>query len=149
MLTPMEIHNKEFKKGMRGYKEEEVDEFLDKVVTDFEKMYRENGELKDKLSVINEKVDSYNLMEKTLQNTLVVAQTTAEDVVVNARKKAEMILKEAEEQAKKIIEETNKSVTDIHREFENLKKDAQVFKTRFRTLLESELESLNENIKDL
>lgn len=149
MLTPMEIHNKEFKKGMRGYKEEEVDEFLDKVVTDFEKMYRENGELKDKLSVINEKVDSYNLMEKTLQNTLVVAQTTAEDVVVNARKKAEMIIKEAEEQAKRIIEETNKSVTDIHREFENLKKDAQVFKTRFRTLLESELESLNENIKDL
>ena len=149
MLTPMEIHNKEFKKGMRGYKEEEVDEFLDKVVTDFEKMYRENGELKDKLSVINEKVDSYNLMEKTLQNTLVVAQTTAEDVVVNARKKSEMIIKEAEEQGKRIVEEANKSVTDIHREFENLKKDAQVFKTRFRTLLESELESLNENIKDL
>lgn len=149
MLTPMEIHNKEFKKGMRGYKEEEVDEFLDKVVTDFEKLYRENGELKDKLSVINEKVDSYNLMEKTLQNTLVVAQTTAEDVVVNARKKSEIIIKEAEEQAKRIVEEANKSVIDIHREYENLKKDAQVFKTRFRTLLESELESLNENIKDL
>jgi cell division initiation protein len=149
MLTPMEIHNREFKKVMRGYKEEEVDEFLDKVVTDFEKLYRENGELKDKLSVINEKVDSFSLMERTLQNTLVVAQTTAEDVVVNARKKSEIIIKEAEEQAKKIIEEANNSVTDIHREYEGLKKDAQVFKTRFRTLLESELESLNENIKDL
>ena len=149
MLTPMEIHNKEFKKGMRGYKEEEVDEFLDKVVTDFEKLYRENGELKDKLSVINERVDTYNLMEKTLQNTLVVAQTTAEDVVLNARKKSEIIVMEAEEQAKRIVEEANKSVTNIHRDFENLKKDAQVFKTRFRTLLESELESLNENIKDL
>jgi cell division initiation protein len=149
MLTPMEIHNREFKKVMRGYKEEEVDEFLDKVVTDFEKLYRENGELKDKLSVINEKVDSFSLMERTLQNTLVVAQTTAEDVVLNARKKSEIIIKEAEEQAKRIVEEANKSVTDIHREFENLKKDAQVFKTRFRTLLESELESLNENIKDL
>ena len=149
MLTPMEIHNKEFKKGMRGYKEEEVDEFLDKVVTDFEKLYRENGELKDKLSVINERVDTYNLMEKTLQNTLVVAQTTAEDVVVNARKKSEVIIKEAEEQAKRLIDEANKSVADIHRNYENLKKDAQVFKTRFRTLLESELESLNENIKDL
>jgi cell division initiation protein len=149
MLTPMEIHNREFKKVMRGDKEEEVDEFLDKVVTDFEKLYRENGELKDKLSVINEKVDSFSLMERTLQNTLVVAQTTAEDVVVNARKKSEIIIKEAEEQAKKIIEEANNSVTDIHREYEGLKKDAQVFKTRFRTLLESELESLNENIKDL
>jgi cell division initiation protein len=149
MLTPMEIHNKEFKKGMRGYKEEEVDEFLDKVVTDFEKLYRENGELKDKLSVINEKIDSYNLMERTLQNTLVVAQTTAEDVVVNARKKAEIIINEAEEQGKRVVEEANRSVTDIHRDYESLKKDAQVFKTRFRTLLESELESLNENIKDL
>ncbi|MDF2533269.1 MAG: septum formation initiator [Clostridia bacterium] len=149
MLTPMEIHNKEFKKVMRGYKEEEVDEFLDKVVTDFEKLYRENGELKDKLSVINDKVDSYNLMEKTLQNTLVVAQTTAEDVVVNARKKSEVIIHEAEEQAKRIVEEANRSVVDVHREYENLKKEVQVFKTRFRTLLESELEALNVNLNEL
>lgn len=149
MLTPMEIHNKEFKKVIRGYKEDDVDEFLDKVVTDFEKLYRENGEIKDKLSVINEKVDSYTLMEKTLQNTLVVAQTTAEDVVLNARSKSEIIIKEAEEQAKRIIDEANRSVIEIHREYEMLKKDAQVFKTRFRTLLESELESLNANIKDL
>lgn len=149
MLTPMEIHNKEFKKAMRGYKEDEVDEFLDKVVTDFERLYRENSELKDKLSVINERVDSYNLMEKTLQSTLVVAQTTAEDIVANARKKAELIIKESEDQGKKIVEDANNSVVDIHREFENLKKEVQVFKTRFRTLLESELEALNVNLKDL
>lgn len=149
MLTPMEIHNKEFKKGMRGYKEDEVDEFLDKVVADFEKLYRENGELKDKISVVNERVDNYSLMEKTLQSTLVVAQTTAEEVVVNARKKAEVIIREAEEQAKRIIEEANNSVIDIHREYENIKKDVQVFKTRFKTLLESELEAMNTNLKDM
>jgi cell division initiation protein len=149
MLTPMEIHNKEFKKVMRGYKEEEVDEFLDKVVTDFERLYRENGELKDKLSVINDKVDSYSLMEKTLQNTLVVAQTTAEEVVVNARKKAEVLIAEGEEQAKRLVEEANKSVIDVHREYENLKKEVQIFKTRFKTLLESELEVLNVSLKDL
>ncbi len=149
MLTPMEIHNKEFKKGMRGYKEDEVDEFLDKVVADFERLYRENGELKDKLSVINEKVDSYNMMEKTLQSTLIVAQTTADDVVANSRKKAEVIIHDAEEQARKIIEDANRNVVDLHRDFENLKKEVQVFKTRFRTLLESELEALNSNLKDL
>lgn len=149
MLTPMEINNKEFKKTIRGYNEDEVNEFLDKVVADFEKLYRENGELKDKIAVVNERVDNYTLMEKTLQNTLVVAQTTAEEVVVNARKKAEVIEREAEEQAKRIIEEANNSVVDIHREYENIKKDVQVFKTRFRTLLESELEALNTNLKDL
>jgi cell division initiation protein len=149
MLTPMEIHNKEFKKGMRGYKEDEVDEFLDKVVADFERLYRENGELKDKISVINEKVESYSLMEKTLQSTLVVAQTTADDVVANSRKKAEGIIREAEEQARRIIEDANRSVMDLHRDFENLKKEVQVFKTRFKTLLESELEALNSNLKDI
>lgn len=149
MLTPMEIHNKEFKKVMRGYKEDEVDEFLDKVVTDFERLYRENGELKDKLSAINDKVDTYSLMEKTLQNTLVVAQTTAEEVVVNARKKSEGIIREAEEQAKKIVDDANKGVLDIHKEYENLKKEVQIFKTRFKTLLEAELETLNVTLKDL
>jgi cell division initiation protein len=149
MLTPMDIHNKEFKKAMRGYKEEEVDEFLDKVVADFERLYRENAELKDKLSSINDKVESYSMMEKTLQNTLVVAQTTAEEVVVNARKKAELIIKDAEEQAKKIIENANKSVVEINRDYENLKKDVQVFKTRFKTLLESQLEAVNANLGDV
>lgn len=149
MLTPMEIHNKEFKKSMRGFNEEEVDEFLDKVVADFEKLYRENGELKDKIAVVNERIENYALMEKTLQSTLVVAQTTAEDVVVNARKKAELIIREAEEQAKKIIEGANNSVIDVHREYENVKKEVQIFKTRFKTLLESELEALSVNLKDL
>jgi cell division initiation protein len=149
MLTPMEINNKEFKKSMRGFNEEEVNEFLDKVVADFEKLYRENGELKDKITVVNERIENYALMEKTLQSTLVVAQTTAEDVVVNARKKAEIIIKEAEEQAKKIIENANNSVIDVHREYENVKKEVQIFKTRFKTLLESELEALSVNLKDL
>jgi cell division initiation protein len=88
-------------------------------------------------------------MEKTLQNTLVVAQTTAEEVVVNARKKSEVIISEGEEQAKRIVEEANKNVIDVHREYANLTKEVQIFKTRFRTLLESELEVLNVSLKDL
>ncbi len=149
MLTPMDIHNKVFKKGFKGYKEEEVDEFLDKIVSDFERLYRENGELKDRIAIINEKVDSYSLMEKTLQNTLVVAQSTAEEVVMNSRKKSELIIKEAEEQARRIIEDANNSVIELNREYEALKKEVQVFKTRFRTLLEAELEALGVNLTDI
>lgn len=149
MLTPMDIHNKEFKKGFRGYKEEDVDDFLDKLVSDFERLYRENGELKDRISIVNEKVDSYNMMEKTLQNTLVVAQSTAEDVVANARKKSEIIIKEAEDTAKNIIADAHNSVVDINKEFEALKKEVQVFKTRFKTLLEAELEALTSNLSEI
>lgn len=149
MITPMDIRNKEFKKGLRGYKESEVDEFLDKVVADYERIYRENAELKERAAIDKERIESYNSMEKSLQNTLLVAQTTAEDIVSNARKKSEMIIKEAEEQARKIIEDANNSVVKVNKDFEELKKEVQVFKTRFKTLLESELEALNATLKDI
>jgi len=149
MITPMDIRNKEFKKAFRGYKEDEVDEFLDKVISDYERIYRENGELKDRISINDERIESYSSMEKSLQSTLLIAQTTAEDIVANSRKKAEMIIKEAEEQGRKIIGEANNNVIKINREFEELKKEVQVFKTRFKTLLESELEALNATLKDI
>jgi cell division initiation protein len=149
MLTPLDISNKEFKKAFRGYKEDEVDEFLDKVIADYERLYKENGELKDRISIDNERIESYASMEKSLQNTLLVAQTTAEEIIANARKKADMIIKEAEEQGKKIIEDSNNSVVKINKEYEELKKEVQVFKTRFKTLLESELEALNATLEDI
>ena len=149
MITPMDIRNKEFKKAFKGYKEDEVDEFLDKVIADYERIYRENGELKDRISIDNERIESYNSMEKSLQNTLLIAQTTAEDIVANARKKADMVIKEAEEQARRIIEDANSSVIKVNRDYEELKKEVQVFKTRFKTLLESELEALNATLKDI
>ncbi|HNR05189.1 MAG TPA: DivIVA domain-containing protein [Bacillota bacterium] len=149
MITPMDIRNKEFKKAFKGYKEDEVDEFLDKVVADYERIYRENGELKDRIAIDNDRIESYNSMEKSLQSTLLIAQTTAEDIVANARKKAEMIINEAEDQGRKIIEEANSSVIKVNKDFEELKKEVQVFKTRFKTLLESELEALNATLKDI
>jgi len=149
MITPMDIRNKEFKKAFRGYKEDEVDEFLDKVISDYERIYRENGELKDRISIDNERIESYNSMEKSLQSTLLIAQTTAEDIIANSRKKAEMIIKEGEEQSRRIIGDANSSVIKVNKDFEELKKEVQVFKTRFKTLLESELEALNATLKDI
>jgi len=144
MLTPLDIQNKEFKKGIRGYNETEVDSFLDEVIVDYEKIYKENIELKDKIGLLNDQIKQYNKIEETLQNTLVVAQSTAEEVSLNAKKKAELIINEAEEKAKKIIEEAQKEVLKMKNEFESTKKDMIVFKTRFKTLLQSQLESIEE-----
>ncbi len=149
MLTPMDIRNKEFKKGFRGYNEDEVDIFMDKIVSDFEKIYKENIELKDKVSIFNDRLDSYSEMEKTLQSTLIVAQRTSEDVVANARKEADLIIKEAEEKRKSIMEQANEDVIDLNKDIEELKKQLQIFKTRYRTFLESELESLEVFFKEM
>ena len=145
----MDIRNRQFKKGFRGYNEDDVDLFMDKIVADFEKMYRDNNELKDRVNMFNERLESYSEMEKTLQSTLVIAQRTSEDIVTNARKEAELIIKESEEKRKEIISQANMDILDLNRDIEELKKQLQIFKTRYRTFLESELESLEAFFKEL
>lgn len=149
MLTPMDIRNTDFKKGFRGYNEEDVDMFIDRVVADYEKLYKENNELKEKLNSINDRLESYSEMEKTLQSTLVVAQKTSEDIVANARKEAELIIREAEEKRKGIMAQANADIVDISKEIEELKKQLQIFKTRYKTFLEAELESLDAFFKEI
>ena len=96
MITPVDIENKEFKKGFRGYNEEEVDDFLDSVKEDFENLYRENLDLKEKLKLYQEQVSRYKSIEDTLNATLITAQTAAEDTCTAANKKARIIVEEAE-----------------------------------------------------
>ncbi len=87
-ITSMEITEKEFKKVLRGYSSEEVDEFLDKISEDYEALYKENSNQKEKLSTVQEKIDHYNKMENTIQNTLLLAQNASEQARENAKKKA-------------------------------------------------------------
>jgi len=149
MIKPLDIQNKEFSKSFRGYNENEVDEFLDKIIESFEKLTNENIELKDKNRLLNEHLEKYNNLEKTLKDTLIVAQSTAEEVAMNANKKAELIIKEAEDKARKIIEEANNEVIKINKEYENTKKDFHIFKTRFKTLLEAQLDAISDSYNDL
>ncbi|MDR5657925.1 DivIVA domain-containing protein [Serpentinicella sp. ANB-PHB4] len=142
MLTPLDIQNKEFSRGLRGYREDDVDEFLDQIMISYEKLYKENSELKEKIEKIHVEIDKYKNIEETLKNTLIVAQTSAEEVKNNAIKKSELIIEEAELRAKQIIEKSNKEVDKVNQEFESMKKEMQIFKTRFKTLLESQLESV-------
>lgn len=148
MLTPLDIQNKEFGKSFRGYKETEVDSFLDEIIVDYEKIYKENIELKDKIGVLSDTLKQYNNLEETLKNTLIVAQSTAEEVTNSAKKKSELIIEEAEVNARKIVEEAHKEVIAIEKEYEDLKKDIYVFKTRFKSLIEAQLSTLDEYYKD-
>lgn len=78
MLTASDIQKKEFEKSFRGYREIEVDNFLDEIKSDYEMMTRENSELKNRINMLNDKINYYSTIEDTLQ-TLVVAQSTAEE----------------------------------------------------------------------
>ncbi|EGL82193.1 DivIVA domain containing protein [Caldalkalibacillus thermarum TA2.A1] len=141
-LTPLDIHNKEFKRVFRGYDEDEVNEFLDLVIKEFEILIREKKELEEKVAEANEKLSHFNNIEESLSKTIIVAQETADEVKANAKKEAELIIKEAEKNADRIINEALAKSRKIAMEVEELKKQASIFRTRFRTLLEAQLEML-------
>lgn len=149
MLTPLDIQNKEFKKGFRGYKEDEVDEFLDEIMVHYEKLFKESSELKDKVEKAHQQVEQYKNLEETLKNTLVVAQNTAEEVKSSASKKAQLIIEEAEMKAKEIINKADRDVQGIRSEYDEIKRQMEIFKTRYKTLLQSQLETLIESKEEM
>ena len=107
MIAPIEIENKEFKKGLRGYREDEVDEFLDLVKEDYEQLYRENADLKEKIRLYQEQINKYENIEETLNATLITAQRAAEDTCSAANRKSKIIVEEADLKARQIIEQAN------------------------------------------
>lgn len=144
MITPLDIQNKEFKKSLRGYNVKDVEIFLDEIMEDYEKFYKENVELKDKINMLSDQISHYKSMEETLKSTLIVAQTTSEDVVLAARQKSDTIIEDAEITAKKMIEQAREDVRNIKQEYEYLKKEIFVFKTRYKSFIEAQLISLDD-----
>lgn len=145
MLTPLDIHNKEFRRSFRGYNEDEVDDFLDEVVRDFEELLRANAALKEQVEQLQTRVEQYRQLENTLHNTLIVAQETAEEVKENARKEAELIVRQAEAEAKRIIEEAQRRAREEEERVAALRREAAAFRARVRSLLESQLEILRDD----
>ena len=142
-LTPLDIHNKEFTKGFRGYDEDEVNEFLDQVIKDYELIIREKKELDERLKDMNERLTHFSNIEETLNKSIVVAQEAAEELKRNAQKEAKLIIREAEKNADRIVNESLSKARKIALEIEDLKKQSKVFRTRFKMLIEAQLDMLN------
>jgi len=142
--TPNDLDNIKFKKSFRGYNEDQVNEVLDNIIQDYELYIKENVELKDRISVLNEGIQHYKNIEESLQNTLIVAQQTGEEIKKSAYEKAENIIKEAELKAQKIINDANQEVIKVRFEYEEMKKRLHIFKSKSETLLLSQLELLKQ-----
>ena len=149
MITPLDIQNKDFKRSLRGYNAKAVDIFLDEVIADYERIYKENIEFKDKINMLSDQLRQYNTLEETLKNTLIVAQTTADEVTSTSRQKGETIIENAELTGKKMIDQAREDVRNIKNEYEYLKKEIFVFKTRYKSFIQSQLMSLEEFYDDI
>ncbi len=145
MITPLEIENKKFsKKTLNGYDPEEVDEFLDDLTKDYEKIYKEVQENRKEVEELKSKLEHYTQIESTLQSTLLLAQSASEEVKSAAQKQAEQIVKEAELKAKEATKGLEAEITEKKKELENVNKQFDVYKAKMESLLISQLELLKE-----
>ena len=145
MITPLDIENKRFAKQMvNGYSVEEVDDFLDELTIDYSKNYKEVTELRAKVDELNSSLEQYKNIESTLQNTLVMAQTTAEEVKNVAKQKADQIVDEAKANAQKKADELNNEIVIRQKELDDVKKQFDIYKAKMESLLISQLELIKE-----
>ncbi len=149
MITPLDIDNKRFAKQMvNGYNVEEVDDFLDELTADYSKNYKEVNELRTKVEELNNSLVQYKTIESTLQNTLVMAQSTAEEVKNVAKQKADQIVDEAKANAQKQVDELNNEIIMKQKELDDVKKQFDIYKAKMESLLISQLELLKEVNKE-
>lgn len=149
MITPLDIENKKFSKQvMNGYSVEEVDDFLDDLTADYTKNYKETTELKSKIEELTQSLEHYKAIEKTLQNTLVMAQTTADDVKEIAKKQADQIISEAKSVAQKQANELDNEIIAKRRQLDDIKKQFDIYKAKMESLLISQLELIKDMNKD-
>ncbi len=146
MLTPLDIQNKQFPRSVRGYNENEVEEFMALIVRSMEELIQVNIDTTSKMTVMEEQLDRYKAMENTIHDAMVLAQKTSEDMIQSAHERSSLIIEKAEEQARKLLEDANKDVIDTIRRHEAAKHEYRAFGTKFKVLLESQLKLVDEMI---
>ena len=145
MLTPLDIENKKFSKQIViGYNVEEVDDFLDEIGVDYAKKQKELNEVSKKVEELNASLEHYKNIEETLQNTLLMAQSTAEEVKNIAKQKADQIVNDAKSSSQKEVDYIQNQILVKKKELEDVQKQFDIYKAKMESLLISQLELIKE-----
>ncbi len=142
MLTPIDIQKQEFDVKFRGYNADEVDNFLDMVGADYEKLYKENLELKQQLKTFSKEIENYRTMENSLKESIVLAQSAADDVKKNANEKAANIIEVANSEAKDILKGVELQLAEKKQELENVRMEIGKYQANIKGICSGILEFL-------
>lgn len=134
-ITPMDIEQQEFTKSFRGYNEEEVDDFLDKIVKDYEELINENVRLNEEIEKMQEKLKEFSEIEETLRSALLNAQKSAEEMKGRVESEAKIIIEKAELEAKSLKQEVFQREDLVKNEIDNLRRYKFIFKEKFKSML--------------
>lgn len=170
MITPVDVLGKELKRGF-GYKTVDVDEFLEDLAKDYEKVYKENNELKEKVSALTENLSHYRTIEESLKRALVLAEETSKETIENATVKAQTLEAEASRNAKELVSQAEadaaKIMTSAKEDFKEekekheqviknyqdlirkLESDYQSYKTRMKQFINTQMDILNNPVYEM
>lgn len=140
MISPLEIQEKEFGRGLKGFKEDEVNEFLDQITLDLERLLEENRQLKAEKEQMMEELKKFKESENSVLDTLETAKALMGDISASAEKRAQILLKNAELDAQRIQREAREEAERMNEENAALHNRVVSFRQKFRQLLESELQ---------
>jgi cell division initiation protein len=142
-ITPIDIQHKSFKKSLQGYDRAEVDQFLDEIIETLEDHAAQRAALDAEIADLKERISHFKAMEESLQNTLILAQRTADEVKASAHKEADLIREKARIAAEKEIASYNDAIADVRREHHRAFEDAEKAKSELRSLLMTHLALLD------
>ena len=143
MLTPETIASRRFDKQMGGYKQDEVEEFLQQVAAEYAQLLSEKEELEGKIEVLAEKVEQYREDEDSLRSALIGAQKLGDSVIRESKAKADQTLREARAKADQILENAQKSIEREQLALIKMQKEVTKFKNRLLTLYRQHLEMIS------
>lgn len=143
MLRPIDIQNKEFEKKIKGYNCDEVDDFLDVVIQDYELLFKENQTLKDKIALLTETVERYKQMENTMQKSIDIAKAAADDARKNAETEANAIISKAKLDASYLARQIDDEHMKRHQEMLRLKGEIEQYKSRMKTMCDGVMKMID------
>lgn len=147
-----------FNRTLRGYDPEEVNDFLDEIISKVEKLVKDIDEKNERIRELEEslrendklkdKIDSYERMENTLTQAIFMAQKTSDQLKTSAHKESEIIIDDAKKNASRIVNEALLRAEKIENEANNTKKNIIILKRRLKNIIESQLQIIDD-IDDL
>jgi cell division initiation protein len=138
-ITPVDIQHKSFKKALQGYDRTDVDQFLDEIIETLEDEAQQRAALDAEVADLKERISHFKAMEESLQNTLVLAQRTADEVKASAHKEADLIREQARLAGEREIAGYNDAIAEVRREHQRMVEAAEKARSELRSLIMTHL----------
>jgi cell division initiation protein len=154
-ITPVDIQHREFRKALQGYAREDVDQFLDEIIESLEADIEERAKLQETIADLQEKISHFKAMESSLQNTLVLAQRTADELKASAHKEVELIKQRTRVEGDNELQEVRARIAAAKQELQqtldhlaSAKHDLRIFLSRHLALIDEARPELHASAKN-